>query len=718
MSRYHPIPPNEHERLAALNEYGVVGTPPEPEFDHVAKLAAEIFDVPTALISFVEKDRQTFKARIGFEASETSRDASFCAHTIVKNDVMVIPDAMNDDRFRNNPLVTAAPSIRFYAGAPLTTSDGHNIGSICIIDSKPRAPLSLEQIQNLKRLAQVTMDHLERRRFNDLKKAAFSFAAATLDGLVGIDAQRRITFWNPAAAAMFGYTRREVTGQPVERLIPVESLSSFLKLLEPGEGARSSHQQPVELLALKNDGMKLPIELSVARWEEDGQAHHGLILRDVSQRHLMQEHLRYLTSFDRLTDLPNRSRFLEEIDEALRAGSPFFILKIGLDKLGEINGTMGMAAGDRVLKQTAERIGKAAGRQVLVARLGGDEFGILARAGDFNSMAIAVLRCFAQPFLVSGLVAHVGASIGAVQCSEDQGFDDANAVLKAALLALHEAKSRGGGVFELFRPEMGRKADEQRRIAEDLHRAFAAGEFELFFQPQVDLHTRAIVGAEALLRWRHPERGLLPPAAFLPVLELSNIAVDVGRWIIRSACSFAADFVEKGIELQVGVNLFAAQLRDGSLENDISKALSESGLPPHMLELEITETTVLGLEDDVVAPLRAIRSTGIGIAFDDYGTGFASLSLLKKYPLTRLKIDREFVRDIEDDPDDAAIVGAVLALGESLKLEMIAEGMETEAQADILKRLGCKRAQGYFFGKPMPADEFRMKILQTAKGLQ
>ncbi len=718
MIKPYPIPPSERERLAALNEYGVVGTPPEPEFDHVAKLATEIFGVPTALISFVEKDRQTFKARVGFEAAETSRDASFCAHTIVKNDVMVIPDAMSDERFRNNPLVTAAPSIRFYAGAPLTTSDGHNIGSICIIDNKPRDPLSPEQVQNLKRLAQVTMDHLERRRFNDLKRAAFSFAAATPDALVGIDAERRITFWNPAAAGMFGYSRREIAGQTVDHLIPAESLSPFLKLLEPDDRACTRQQRSAELFARKKDGAKLPIELSVARWEEDGQAHHGLILRDVSQRHLMQDHLRYLTSFDRLTDLPNRSRFLEEIDEALRADLPFFILKIGLDKLGEINGTMGMAAGDRVLKQTAERIGKAAGDGVIVARLGGDEFGVLAEGMTFETVAAAILNAFQDPFMVSGLVAYVGASIGAVQCLGEQTFEDANAVLKAALLALHEAKSKGGGVCELFRADMGRKADEQRRIADDLRRAFAAGEFELFFQPQVDLYTREVVGAEALLRWRHPERGLLPPAAFLPVLEISSIAVDVGRWIIRSACGFAKELANQGVELQMGVNLFAAQLRDGSLENDISSALSESGLPAHMLELEITETTVLGLEDDVVAPLRAIRDAGVGIAFDDYGTGFASLSLLKKYPLTRLKIDREFVRDIESDPDDGAIVRAVLALGESLGLEVIAEGMETEAQADILKSLGCKRAQGYFFGKPMPADEFRMKILHTATELQ
>ncbi len=216
------------------------------------------------------------------------------------------------------------------------------------------------------------------------------------------------------------------------------------------------------------------------------------------------------------------------------------------------------------------------------------------------------------------------------------------------------------------------------------------------------------------MRWRHPRRGLLSPAVFLTILETSEMALEVGRWILRQSCSFAAETVARGKQIRVGVNLFAAQLRDEAFFDNVMAALASTGLPSHLLELEITETTVLGLDESVIDPLRRLRDLGVNIAFDDYGTGYASLSLLKHYPLTRLKIDREFVRDLDIDPDDAAIVKAVLAMGASLGLEVIAEGIETAEQAVALASFGCREAQGYFFGKPMPAMEFGQLLISAA----
>lgn len=706
MAIIFPIPDNEGERLEALRDYAVAGTPPEAEFDRIAKLATEIFDVPTALISFVEKDRQTFKAKVGFAPSETSRDQSFCAHTIIGKEVMVVPDATIDARFRDNPLVTAAPSIRFYAGAPLTTVGGQNIGSLCIIDSKPRPALTPDQEQTLMRLAEVTMDHIERRRLQQLNKAAFSIVAAMPEALVGVDASGVISFWNPASQTIFGYSRREALGKPLETLVAKSSWPELKRFLKESCDLSTVSRPSFEVLMRNRAGGEFMADVVPVSWEQDGELQIALIVRDLSAQNTMRDHLHYLTSHDMLTDLPNRSRFLKVIDQHLRSGGLFAVLKVGLDAFGAVNGSLGMAAGDRVLKQIADRIRQSAGENATVARVSGDEFAVLFKGANYRPVTEMIQAALQDPVIVSGLVAHIGASIGVVCVFSSDAFEDANSVLKAALLALHEAKAKGGGTVELYRDEMSVKADGQRRIADDLKRGFEAGELELFFQPQIDLHTSEIVGAEALLRWRHPQRGLISPGEFIPVLEVSNIATRVGQWILESACGFGAKLAFGGRPMRVGVNLFAAQLRDPELCKHVQAALSSTGLSANLLELEITETTVLRAEADVLVQLNLIRELGVGIAFDDYGTGYASLSLLKTYPLTRLKIDREFVKAIDTTPADAAIVEAVVTLGKSLRLEVIVEGMETQAQADLLKSLGCRFAQGYFFGKPMPAGEF------------
>jgi len=713
--RSYPLPADEEWRLAALDQYAIAGTSPEAEYDHICQLAAALFNAPTALVSFVERDRQFFKARVGFEASETSRDSSFCAHALVRDDVLVVPDALEDSRFRQNPLVTGVPFIRFYAGAPVATASGHRIGSVCVIDKKPRPPLTDGEKGLLRALAQLTSDHLERRRLNVIGRAAFELAAATPDAIVCADGKGQITYWNPSAETMFARTRQEALGQPFKTLIAADWQPTLLGELERARRGDKRKAGTVALTAIRNDGSPFPAEVSVAFWQEGERDQYGVVLRDVSERHAERERLRYLTHFDRLTDLSNRARFLERVDEELVRQHSFAVLKIGLDRFKEINGAMGMAAGDDVLRKTAERIVAMAGPGTFVARLGADEFGVLLTGTTDPSGVLAlsehILAVIAEPFEIPGFACHVGASAGVVLAPGPSQFSDANGILKAALLSLHQAKKEGGRRSALFRPQLGKQADERLRLEEELRSAFERGEFELHFQPQVRLADEKWVGAEALIRWHHPERGMLSPAVFLPMLEVSSIAPAVGQWILTEACTFAAELAQREAPLRIGVNLFASQLRDGMLPAAVTQALMKSGLLPHLLELEITETTVLGLDSEMIEPLRQLRAMGIGIAFDDYGTGFASLSLLKRYPLTRLKIDRDFIKDLGNDREDEAIVRAVLALGDSLGLDVIAEGMETRAQASILKNLGCAEAQGYLFGKPMKKDEF----VRTAK---
>jgi PAS domain S-box-containing protein/diguanylate cyclase (GGDEF)-like protein len=707
-----PVPEEDRRRVEILGSYQLDGSTPEAAFDHVVQQAVDIFQVPTAMVSFVERDRQFFKARIGFAACSTSRDTSFCAHALISDDVMVVPDARADDRFARNPLVVGEPFIRFYAGSPIVVPGGHRLGTVCLIDTEPRDPLTEREVRILRGLARTVVDHLERRRLLLVSRAAMRMAAATPDAIVCSDDAGVITFWNDAAERIFGHPRDEVIGAPLAMLVPDEFLGNhhaWMRELLSGH-AVPSREPALEVRAKRRDGTQFPIEISVATWKQGDRRHVGSIVRDLSERDQARERVRFLTHFDRLTDLPNRVAFLEQVEKTLRMVGRFTLMKVGLDRFKALNGTMGMAAGDLILIEAARRIRTMTGPDAFSARLGGDEFGILIPGGGdpvaAGLVAERVLRQIEAPFQVGASHCRVDASIGVVTCSDPSHFDDADAAMKAALLALLHAKANGGRRHTSFTLQLGRQADERRAMEEELRGAQSRGEFELHFQPQVTLPDARVVGAEALLRWRHPVRGLLSPAVFLPVLEASDIATDVGRWIVARSCSFAAEMAAGGRPITVGVNLFAAQLRDATFHDDVVAALEAAGLPDGRLELEITETTVLSLDEATIEPLRRLRARGVGVAFDDYGTGYASLSLLKRYPLTRLKIDREFVRDLETDTDDAAIVRAVIALGSSLGLDVIAEGIETTEQAAVLAGYGCPQAQGYLFGRPMPAREF------------
>lgn len=564
----------------------------------------------------------------------------------------------------------------------------------------------------------MAMDQLERHQLGRLGRAAVALAEKTPDAMLAMDADGRIRFRNRAAEEMFGMDGAGAAGRLFSSLLTARSWSAVAGELAKARENPRWKGRVLRVEACRRGGETFPAEMSLAVWREDEGDRFGVIVRDVTRRDSDRERLRYLTHFDQLTGLPNRTRFLERIEEELRGGRAFTILKLGLDRFKEINASLGFAAGDALLRRAGERIAEAVGPDAFVARLGADEFGVLWSGSDdpmrARTVGEYVLSVLTQPFDVEGTSCHVGASMGVVLSPALARFDTADAALKSGLLALHEAKKAGGRRMALFRPQHGEEMIERRKVEEELHEAFARREFELLYQPQVRLRDRRIVGAEALIRWRHPVRGLLSPASFLHVLEASELAGPVGGWVIAEGCAFAAELMHAGKPLRIGVNLFGTQLRDGKLADVVTRSLAASALPAHLLELEITETTVLGLDGEMIGPLRQLRAMGVGIAFDDYGTGYASLSLLKRYPLTRLKIDREFVQNLESDPSDVAIIKAVLAMANALDLNVIAEGMESETQVAVLEKLGCREAQGYLFGKPVDRHAFRRMLLGTA----
>lgn len=716
----YPIPDNEAERIEALSRYDILDTAPEREYDHIAQTAAMLFEAPVALIAFLDGARNWFKAKVGTEVSESPRDISFCAHAIMGDEVMVVPDALKDSRFAESPLVANDPRIRFYAGSPILTRSGHKLGTLCILDVKPRRPWTERETTLLKNLTSMVTDRLELRRHQTIRRAASRMAGATSDAIVCSDSFGMITYWNAAAETLFGYKRSEAIGQPLDIIIPRRMQSAHAAgMMRVRHGGKPLLKgRTVEVVARRRDGTEFPVEVSISIWRDGADVAMGAIMRDISERRRTEERLTNLALYDQLTGLPNRTLLQERLQAAVALRAPLVQLILDLDRFKDVNDSLGYRAGDELLKAVAERLSRCVGENDTLARLSADEFAVLLAGGPDTSSAgrtaDAILRALAEPFEVEGCTLHITASIGMVLCPEHcQSTED---ILGNADLALQRAKVDGGNRSEFYRVGLRREVASRRSLQEDLRRAFANGELELHYQPQVRLSDEAVVGAEALMRWRHPERGVLPPGEFLAVLETSSLAAEVGNWTIETGCAYAASLLEAGLpRIRLGVNLFAAQFRAGTIAETVSRALDATGIAPADLELEITENIVLRHDEAMLAPLRELRLRGVGIAFDDFGTGYASLSMLKRFPLTRLKIDREFVRDLATDPDDAAIVRAVLGLGRNLALEVIAEGIENAEQAAFLKSHDCAEAQGYLYGKPMPGPEFAALLAKRSR---
>ncbi|WCS28849.1 EAL domain-containing protein (plasmid) [Methylobacterium sp. NMS14P] len=709
------ISTDEEGRLKALAEHDILEAAPDPALTNIVELAAQLLDAPVAFVSFVDRDRQVFHAKHGLELNETGRDVAFCARTILQDDVLFVLDAARDLRFRDNPLVTGDPFIRFYAGAPLRTGDGHAIGTLCLLGSEPRPAFTASDQRVLTSLARLVLDQLELRRIDVLRRATQNrfeqIAGTSPDGIICADQHGRITFWNAAAARIFGHAADEAVGQHIDLIVPERMRGghegSLRRLADGIPGPLIG--RTVELFGCRRDGHEFPIELSLSTWREGEAAAFGAIARDVSDRHATEGRLFRLAHHDALTGLLNRDVLHARLGAALAATLPTAVLMLDLDGFKDVNDGHGHAVGDAVLRQTAERVQACIGSDAVAARLGGDEFVVvLPNVGNpliAVASAEAILNAMSEPFPVGDHLLRLSASVGVALSPAHS--NDTEDLLACADAALYRAKADGRGRHRLFTPDLREAAQRERTCRDGLRRAVEHDEFELHYQPQVRLSDGTLLGAEALLRWRHPDHGLIGPAAFLATLETGPHAAVVGNWVLHTACAQAEAWRQNGSpDFRIGVNLFGAQFARGDLAEAVSRALVKTGLPGANLELEITENIILRHDEVLVDALRDLRWLGVGVAFDDYGTGYASLSLLKRFPLTRLKIDRSFVQNLCDDPQDAAIVRAIIALSRSFGLDVIAEGVETEEQRRRLIAKGCETAQGYLFGRPMPAEEF------------
>lgn len=711
----------ERLRLEALYDYQILDTPDEEEFDQLVKLASTLFEVPGAMITFVGRDRQFFKSRVGMEMRLADRQTSFCTHTVMSEKVMLVLDVAQDPRFANGPHVCGDPAIRFYAGAPLITPQGHAIGAFCLIDHTPHSDFGERDRTLLQNLADITMQRVERRRVAIERQARvvqFQHIAQTSpDGILCVDHTGSITFWNPACEKIFGYSEAEVMGQHFAMLVPPDQRATRIETMRQvlQDDAPIRLRPTIEELGLRRDGTTFLLEHSPSTWQERGQPTFGVIIRDITERKASEERLYRLAHLDPLTNLANRQTFTEQLREALERGERIALMLFDLDDFKDVNDAHGHHAGDQVLRSVAARLVTACGSRALVARLGGDEFAVLLHDDltrkTLDALGRRAIAAIGQPIEWEHQWLQVGASIG-VALAPDHG-SDSELLLANVDLALYSAKRAGRNSVRFFVDELRQALVTRRRLEDELHEAFIERQFELHYQPQFHLRTHRMVGAEALLRWRHPERGLLQPAEFLPVLEASSLAGPVGEWILREACEQAARWQTCDTErFRMSVNLFPSQVLSPTLDILVFGTLAATGLPTSSLELELTETTLLRPQSELYGTLKRLHDAGVSIAFDDYGTGYASFSLLKRLPISRLKIDRTFVADAVQNPEDAAVIQAILYLGSNFDLCIIAEGIETPEQEALLREMGCDEGQGYLYSAPLEPTAFAERFIK------
>jgi diguanylate cyclase (GGDEF)-like protein/PAS domain S-box-containing protein len=546
------------------------------------------------------------------------------------------------------------------------------------------------------------------------------------DGLVCADRNRLITVWNPGAVAIFGYERGDMLGQPLDRIYAAGEDSgkhaAFSILDLPQHALQAPGGQVMELVGAKKNGEAFPLEACFFGWQGSDGFQYGAVLRDISVRKREAERIRYLAEYDTLTGLANRNTLHADLCAKLAASSPqggVALMVMGIDKFKQINDTLGHACGDQVLCEVARRLNAALADTGLVARLGGDEFaivitgvGVAAQADQLSQRVLGALSD--TPMAVGARLLDVAASIGVALYPDDCAT--AEELLGNADLALYRAKAAGRGRYVFFDRRIRSELEARLALEAELGRAVKRNEFELFYQPQVSLDDGRLLGAEALIRWRHPERGLLSPADFLAVANASPLSLGIALWVMETACRQGRLWELEGRAVRLGVNLSPAQLQSGDLAATVETVLERTGFLPALLELEVTEGILLEDHERARDTFRRIQDLGVRIAFDDFGTGYASLTYLKKFPLDRLKIDRSFVQELRVDRDDAAIVRATITLAKQLRLSVIAEGIEDRATADLLAGMGCEEGQGYYFGRPMPVAEFEQKFLTGAVG--
>jgi diguanylate cyclase (GGDEF)-like protein/PAS domain S-box-containing protein len=558
---------------------------------------------------------------------------------------------------------------------------------------------------------------LEETLFNEKNRAQITLECIG-DAVICTDLAGNISFLNPVAERMTGWSLKDAAGKPLGECFRIMDATTGGMAADPttqaiGQG-RLTHL-PVNCLLTSREGRQVFIEDSVAPIRDGSGLPSGsvLVFRDVTAARALAEQVAHLAEHDALTGLPNRLLLNDRLNQAIAQASRKFtsmaILFMDLDNFKHINDSLGHPTGDKLLKSVAGRLQGCVRAPDTVSRQGGDEFVLLLHdvqhAEDAAITARRILKAMKKAHSIEGHELSVTTSIGISVYPED-GLDAAT-LLKNADTAMYQAKESGRQNFRFFKPEMNVKAVERQSMEEDLRRALERNELSLQYQPIVNLTSGAITGAEALLRWTHPDRGSVAPAMFIPVAEDSGLILPIGRWVLREACIQAKKWADAGLRpIKVSVNVSALQFRSEGFLDGLTAILAETGLSPESLEMEVTESVLMARTKGGTPTLKLLREKGVQVAVDDFGTGYSSLSYLRKLKVDTLKIDQSFVRGITSSPGDSTIVSAIISMGRSLKLRVIAEGVESAEDLAFLKGQLCDEAQGFYFSRPVAAEQF------------
>ena len=550
-----------------------------------------------------------------------------------------------------------------------------------------------------------------KKRDEELRLASSVFDAGT-EGIVILDSEYNILTVNKSFTTVTGYSRAEVLGQNVMLQAANKEISRQYQKIRLGIEQDGSWQG--EVLAVRKNGELYPqwLQINVVRNEHNRLTHIVAFFTDLTARRKTEERLSYLTQYDELTGLANRSLFHKRlqraVEQARKTSGAMALLQIDLDRFKVLNDSLGIEVADQVLRQISRRLSQLLPEAHTVARLGGNEFAVIldngATTATLARLCALILTRIRLPIEVAGEELIISASIG-VSLLPDNSREPAS-LISQGHVAMQHAKHLGGNNFQFYNDQLQAGTLERLQLEQQLRRAIEEGQLEAYYQPKLSLSDGKIRSAEALVRWNHPQLGLVPPGEFIPLAEETGLITDISELMLLQACEQALSWLNQGMPTRVSVNLSVSHVRQGRLVLLVRQVLQQTGLPAHLLELELTESQLLENADSVIATFKQLREIGVFLAIDDFGTGYSSLSYLKRFPANSVKIDQSFIRDVAENEEDAAITRAIITMAHGLNLLVTAEGVETQAQMDFLKANHCDEIQGYLISRPVPAAQF------------